>query len=108
MTPQEINSGKTAAIISYIVIVGPLISMSINADDKNPYASFHIRQGLGLTITFISLGVIIANFDSIQIASALWIFISILMFYGIFSAASGSIKPLPLLGGLFQKFFKNL
>ncbi len=108
MTPQEINSGKTAAIISYIVFVGPLIAMSMNAEAKNPYASFHIRQGLGLTITFISLGVIISNFESLQIATALWIFISVLMFYGIFSASSGSIKPLPLLGSLFQKFFKKL
>ncbi|MGK4568776.1 hypothetical protein [Flavobacterium sp. 3HN19-14] len=82
--------------------------MSINSEDKNPYASFHIRQGLGLTITFISLGVIIANFESIMIAAPMWIFISVLMIFGIFNAAHGSTKPLPIVGNLFQKWFKNL
>lgn len=108
MDQQTINKGKTAAIISYVLLVGVLISLSINAEDRNKYAAFHIRQGLGLTITFISLGVIIANFENFMIASAMWIFISVLMVFGIFSAANGSIRPLPLVGGLFQKWFKNI
>jgi len=108
MDQQTIDKGKTAAISSYILIVGVLIALSINSEDKNPYASFHIRQGLGLTITFISLGVIIANFENIMIAAPMWIFISVLMVFGIFNAAQGSTKPLPLVGKLFQKWFKNL
>ena len=108
MDQQTIDKGKTAAISSYILIVGVLIALSINSEDKNPYASFHIRQGLGLTITFISLGVIIANFENIMIAAPMWIFISVLMIFGIFNAAQGSTKPLPLVGSLFQKWFKNL
>ena len=65
MEQKEIEQGKTIAIISYIIIIGVLIAMSMNAEEKNKYASFHIRQGLGLTLTFISLGVIISNFNSI-------------------------------------------
>ena len=98
-----IKEGKTAAIISYILIVGPLISLSMNSENKNKYAAFHIRQGLGLTLSFIILGVSI-----IYIAASMWIFISVLAVYGIFSAASGSTKPLPLLGSIFQKVFKSL
>lgn len=104
---NTIKEGKSAAIISYILIVGPLIAISINSDHKNQYASFHIRQGLGLTISFIILGVSISFFENIYIAASMWIFISILTIYGIFSAASGSTKPLPLLGNLFQKTFKT-
>jgi hypothetical protein len=40
-------------------------AMSMNSEDKNTFASFHIRQGLGITLTFISLGLIISNFDSL-------------------------------------------
>ncbi len=104
---MESKSGKTAAIISYILIIGPLIAISMNSEDKNEYASFHIRQGLGLTLTFVTLGITISHFENIYIAAPMWIFISILSIYGIFSAATNSSKPLPILGYFFQKWFKN-
>lgn len=108
MTTEEIKEGKTAAITSYILIVGVLIALSMNAETKNKFASFHIRQGLGLTLTFITLGVSISHFESIYIAAPMWIFITILTLYGIFSAAKGQSTPLPLLGNLFQKWFKTI
>jgi len=108
MNEDTIEKGKTAAITSYILLVGVLIALSMNSEDKNEYASFHIRQGLGLSITFISLGVIISNFENIMIAAPMWIFITVLMAFGIFNAANGSIKPLPIVGSLFQKWFKNV
>ena len=108
MDKNTIKSGKTSAIISYILIFGPLIAISMNSETKNNYASFHIRQGLGLTITFISLGLTISHFENFYIAMSMWIFISILAIYGIFSAATDKIVTLPILGVIFQKIFKNL
>ncbi|MBE0390540.1 putative membrane protein [Flavobacterium sp. 7E] len=105
---NTIEKGKTAAITSYILGIGVFIAMSMNAEDKNAFASFHIRQGLGLTLTFISLGLIISNFDSLLISAPMWICISVLWSYGIFSAIKGETKPLPLLGDLFQKWFKSI
>lgn len=105
---KTIETGKTAAITSYILGVGVFIAMSMNADDKNEFASFHIRQGLGITITFISLGLIISNFDSLLISAPMWICVSVLWSYGIFSAIKGETKPMPLLGNLFQKWFSNI
>jgi uncharacterized membrane protein len=105
---NTIEEGKTAAIMSYILIVGVLIAISMNSENKNSFASFHIRQGLGISITFISLGLIISNFDNLMIAAPMWIFITVLMFYGIFSAAKGSTRPLPIVGALYQKWFKNI
>lgn len=108
MEPQIIKEGKTAAIISYILIVGPLISLSINSETRNKFASFHIRQGFGLTLTFIILGVSISHFESIYVAAPMWVFISVLAIYGIFSAAKGETTPMPLLGKLFQKWLHFL
>lgn len=108
MTPEEIKEGKATAITSYILIIGVLIALSMNSETKNKFASFHIRQGLGLTVTFIILGVSISSFESIFVAAPMWIFISVLTIYGIFTAAKGEITPLPLLGNLFQKLFKNI
>ena len=105
-TPTE--TGKTAAITSYILGIGVFIAMSMNADDKNAFASFHIRQGLGITLTFISLGLIISNFNSLMISVPMWIFVSVLWSYGIFSAIKGETKPVPLLGIYCQKWLKNI
>ena len=102
---NTIEEGKTAAITSYILIVGILIAISMNSENKNSFASFHIRQALGLTITFLSLGLIVSNFDSLMISATMWIFVSILWTYGFFTAIKGDMKPLPLLGNLFQKAF---
>lgn len=105
---HSVEEGKTAAITSYILIVGVLIAMSMNSENKNSFASFHIRQALGLSITFVSLGLIINNFNSLMISSAMWLFVSVLWVYGIFSAIKGETKPLPLLGNFFQKAFKSI
>ena len=108
MDAKTIEEGKSAAITSYILIVGVLIAMSMNSETKNPYASFHIRQALGLTLTFISLGLIISNFDNMMISLPMWIFVSVLWSYGIFCAIKGETKPLPLLGNYFQKWLNSI
>ena len=105
---NDIEKGKSTAIISYIMIVGVLIAMTINAEAKNKFASFHIRQALGLSITFISLGLIISNFNNEMITISMWIFVSILWAYGMITAIKGQTLPMPLLGPLFQKLFKKL
>ena len=105
---NTIEEGKTAAITSYILIIGVFIAMSMNGENKNTFASFHIRQALGISITFISLGLIISNFDNPMVSISMWIFVSILWAYGIFSAINGETKPVPLLGNFFQKAFKSI
>jgi len=108
MNTETIEKGKSIAITSYILIVGVLIAMSMNGENKNPFASFHIRQSLGLSLTFISLGLIISNFDNPLISMSMYLFISVLWIYGMFSAINGQTRPIPLLGHLFQKWFKSI
>ena len=105
---NTVKDGKTIAITSYILIIGALIAISMNSDEKNSFASFHIRQACGLSVTFISLGLIISNFQNIYILFSMWIFISVLWTYGIFTAVLGQTKPIPLVGALYQKFFKTI
>ena len=106
---NSIEKGKTAAITSYILLIGVFIAMSMNSEEeKNSFTSFHIRQALGLSLTFISLGLIISNFDSPMISISMWIFLSVLWTYGIFSAINGQTKPIPLLGNFFQKCFASI
>lgn len=106
---NTIEKGKTAAITSYILLIGVLIAMSMNSgEEKNSFASFHIRQALGLSITFISLGLIISHFDNPMITCSMWIFLSVLWTFGIFNAINGITKPIPLLGNYFQKWLASI
>lgn len=105
---DPIENGKSTAITAYILIVGVLIAMSMNAETKNPFASFHIRQALGLSITFIALGSLTGYFNSPAITISMWIFVSILWSYGFITAIKGETTPLPLLGKSFQKWFKSI
>lgn len=108
MNQQTVEEGKNTAIISYILVVGVLIAISINSDKKNAFASFHIRQALGLSITFIALGLLISNFGNEMITISMWVFISVLWSFGFLGAIQGKTQPIPLLGAFFQKTFKNL
>ena len=105
---ETIEKGKTIAITSYILVVGALIAMSMNSENKNAYASFHIRQALGLSILFVAIGYTLSGFWNPMIVYPFWIFMSVLWGYGLFTAITGQMRPLPLVGGLFQKVFKNL
>lgn len=108
MDQKTVEEGKSAAITSYILIIGVLIAMTMNSENKNPFASFHIRQAFGLSVTFISLGLIISNFNNLMITFSMWIFLSILWTYAIITAIRGEAVPIPILGNLFQKWFKSI
>ncbi|KAF2517701.1 hypothetical protein [Flavobacterium foetidum] len=105
---NTVEEGKSIAITSYILIIGVLIAMSMNSEDKNSFASFHIRQAAGLSLTFISLALIVSPFDSFYITFPMWICMSVLWAYGIFSAIQGQTRPMPLVGGLYQKWLKSV
>lgn len=105
---SSVETGKTAAILSYITIVGTIIAYFINNDNKNPFASFHIRQALGIHITYFLLGALVSIFDSWMITITFWIFIIILWGYGLVTAIQGEQKEVPMLGNNFQKWFSTI
>lgn len=102
------EQGKTNAIISYLTIIGCIIAIVMNSEHKNPFASFHIRQALGLQLLFFALGYPVGTFDSWMVSSAFYLFFFILWIYGFLGAVSGRMNEVPLVGPLFQKIFKSL
>lgn len=107
MDNNEIQKGKTTAVISYILLIGIFIAISMNAESKNKFASFHIRQGLGLTLSFIGIGLVLSNFNSIQMLVSFWLFFAILFSFGVVTAIKGQIIPIPFIGNLFQNLFQK-
>ena len=106
----DLEKGKTNAIISYLHIIGCIIAMVLNSDaeKKSAFASFHIRQSLGLTLLSMLLGSTISNFDSWFVTGPFYIFFIVLWTYGFVGAIQGQMNVIPLLGPLFQKLFKGL
>ncbi len=103
-----IEEGKTAAIVAYLTIIGTIIAYFMNSDSKNTFAAFHIRQALGIHITFYVLGVLVGLFDSWLVSSAFYIFIAILGIYGLVTAIQGEQKEVPILGNYYQKWFSTI
>lgn len=93
------GDGKTIAIIAFVM----------NNEKKNAFASFHIRQSLGLALFGFSLSFImiipilgwIIGFVGFFVLLFLWI-------VGIINAANGKEKSVPLLGKKFKEWFKNI
>ena len=103
-----IENGKSAAIVAYLTIIGTIIAYFMNNDTKNSFASFHIRQVLGIHITYFVLGAFVSIFDSWMVSYSFWIFIIILWGYGLVTAIQGEQKEVPLLGAQFQKWFSTV
>jgi uncharacterized membrane protein len=104
------EDGKITAIVAYITIIGLIIAFIMNSDKKNPFASYHIRQSLGLMISYLVLWVLIARIPYIGwILSTLGsIFLFVLWIAGLINAINTRKKPVPVLGIYFQDWFRNL
>jgi uncharacterized membrane protein len=102
------NKGKQTAIISYFTIIGTIIALFMNQDEnKSNFASFHIRQTLGIFATFFLLGYPIGYFDSWMVSTSFWVFIFILWLYGFITCLNGETKSVPFLGDFYQKIFSG-
>lgn len=116
MKIKQERSGKTAAIVAYFTIFGSILALFLNSDEnKHKFASFHIRQALGINILLILIGVIVSglpqsvsDLQSLMISSPLYLAYFILWIYGFVGAVSGKKNKVPLIGNLCQKTFKKL
>ena len=51
------EQNKNAAIVAYLTIIGSVIAIFMNSENKSSFASFHIRQALGIFLTFFAYSV---------------------------------------------------
>ena len=108
MNSEEISQGKTASIVSYFWLFGVIIAFYMNNDKKNSFANFHIRQSLGLWLTYMIIGYVQGYFDNWMITTSFLVFFGVLFLFGIVNAISGKAIPVPLVGNFYQKIFAKL
>ena len=110
--PIDLSGNKSMAILAYL---GPLILIPFLTEAKNDsFVKFHLKQGL----TFIIVA-IIWSFVASALGTILWAlglgFLTLLFtlislglfvidILGIVNAANGKMNPLPIIGGLGNKF----
>lgn len=99
---QVFSEGKNVAIIAHLTIIGWIIALIMNSSNKNEFASFYIRQMLGLML----LGLVLSFIPFLGwIASIL---VLILWVVSLVGAIGGQKKETPVIGHLFQDWFKGL
>ncbi|PSG88094.1 hypothetical protein [Aurantibacter aestuarii] len=108
MTEKTIQEGKLYAVVSYLTFIGSIIAIIMNSDVKNPFTTFHNRQGLGLCLSFLLLGYFLGQFDSWLISGPFLFGFGLLLVFGVITAASGKMVLIPVIGALFQKIFSNI
>ncbi|PCH52164.1 MAG: hypothetical protein COC22_04505 [Flavobacteriaceae bacterium] len=108
MENQTVHEGKTIAIISYITFIGTIIAFIMNQSKQNYFASFHIRQAIGLGLLSFTVS-LLKNYLNLGLAGSILGFAVLgLWLFGLIGAIQGEEKKIPLLGDQFQEWFKNI
>lgn len=103
------EEAKKIAIISYMTIIGMVIAFVMNNEKKLGFASYHIRQSIGLCVTGLALGVIgvipilgwIINIIGFFVLLYMWVL-------ALMNALNEKEKPAPFLGKKYEVWFKAI
>jgi uncharacterized membrane protein len=114
LSQQEIDSGKTMAILAYIPIafIGLIVSIISISSKNNAYALYHAKQALTLYICAAVAALCCLPLFLICIGIPLLITVEVgalvLCILGIINASSGQCKPLPLIAQFADKWFGKI
>jgi uncharacterized membrane protein len=104
-----LTEDKTVAILSYVTIFGFIAAIFVHQSRKTQLGAFHLRQVLGMVLTGVVGGV--AAVVPI-LGWIVWFFLIIGMFVlwllGLISALKGDMRPVPLLGEHYQRWFAGV
>ncbi|RPI18331.1 MAG: hypothetical protein EHM58_05730 [Ignavibacteriae bacterium] len=104
ITPQEVESGKTMAIIAYFIFFVPLL---VEEARNNKFAMYHTEQSILILILNV-VGLILGTIGSFVCIGAIFYLINLFAFVlwvmGLINAIQGQAKPVPLVGQYGEKF----
>jgi uncharacterized membrane protein len=96
------SEDKTAAVVSYLTLLGWILAYLIYGKNKTEFGAFHLRQSLGLHLTILLLllfGIV---------GRILIVLVFIFLIIGFIYAIQGEKKTVPLIGDFFQAILKGL
>ena len=97
---------KTVAILCYITLIGFIAAIFMHQNHKTQLGAFHLRQVLGMVLTAAAgsvCGVVPV------LGWVVWFVVVIVLFVfwvlGLLSAVRGEMRPVPVLGEHYQRWF---
>jgi uncharacterized membrane protein len=119
--PPPVAEDKTVAILSYLTLIGLIAAILIHSGKKTQLGAFHLRQSLGLMLTSMVAGVAVSvlimittlalsfiHFLAVILYPVMWLaFVGTMIglwIMGLLAAIQGEMKPLPVVGPLYQKW----
>ncbi|MGD0744467.1 MAG: hypothetical protein ABSA45_04850 [Verrucomicrobiota bacterium] len=117
-----VSEDKTVAIVSYLTLIGFIVAIIIHSNKKTMLGAYHLRQMLGFIITvfvgwicvavmmFVLLFVLafMKSFLALLIPLIYFAFgvsLFVLWIMGFIAAINGQMKPMPVVGPLYQQWF---
>ena len=99
---------KSKAIISHLFGIGWLIALILNMNNKEEFASYYIRQNLGLILIGFALGIVgWIPFLGWLIGLVGGILLFVFWLMSLIWSIQDEMKPVPWLGDKFQEWFKS-
>jgi len=108
-TTAAATEDKTVAVLSYLTIIGFIVAIFMHQNQKTELGAFHLRQVLGMVVTGIAGSVC----GMVPILGwIVWFFVVLVLFVfwilGLLSAIKGEMRPVPLLGEHYQRWFAGV
>ena len=95
-TDDPYVTAKAVAILSYFTLLGWFIAIVLHGAHKSSFATFHLRQSLGLIIS----GALLAFIP--LIGWVLNVTVCLAWFYALYYVVQGQERSVPLLGQFYQ------
>lgn len=108
MENYTVKEGKTTAIISHFWVIGLIIAFIMNNSKNNYFASFYIRQMVGLNLIQILNGWIIYKFVGATAGAIVGFIVFVFWVISLIGAIKGEEKLVPFVGEQFQEWFRNI
>ena len=108
MQNQQFMSGKTIAVISYITWIGTLIAFLLNNSQRNLFASFHIRQAIGISAFSLINSFVLLNYIDLWIVGSIGMVLFVFRIIGIIGALKNEERKVPFVADLFQDWFRGI
>ncbi len=110
--PPATAEDKTIAILAYITLIGFIVAIVMHTNKKTKLGSYHLRQVLGFFLTgvvvgFCAIPIAIIPILGLLAIAVVWLGMIALWVMGLIAAINGQMKPMPVVGPLYQKWFGN-
>jgi uncharacterized membrane protein len=96
------SNAKLVGVLSYITLIGWIVAMVMNSNNRSEFGAFHLRQSLGLFITGLTIGWIPF------IGWIIWMIVLAFLIVGLIYAIQEQMKAVPIVGDFYQNVLSGI